>query len=144
MKLNNWPYITQAGVAARAFCFGSKTLLLSKEAVMRRKRESPAHFLTEPTHWQFQASGHRAAPAGGNPALLKHSVTWNCSGDTALHFTPELWAFQGFLFLPFYSFLPFYTLTVYDLRSRINSRGGRRQGELMTVQDKPCQILGPR
>lgn len=68
MKLNNWPYVTQAGVAARAFCFGSKTLLLSKEAVMRRKRESPA-LSNGANDVSSVRTGHRAAPAGGNAAL---------------------------------------------------------------------------
>lgn len=56
----------------------------------------------------FQVSGQDSGQPQqvGTQLCLKHSVTWNCSGDTALHFTPELWAFQGFLFLSIpFSFL---------------------------------------
>ena len=41
VRLNNLPHVTQAELAARAFCFISKTLLLPKGEVNWWKRAGP-------------------------------------------------------------------------------------------------------
>lgn len=78
MRLNNSPNVSQAAVAARPTCFVSKTLLLPKGTIGRRKEGAQLHFLIKPIYWLFQVIGpetdkkeHRAAPVGGD-----HSFPW--------------------------------------------------------------------
>lgn len=127
MRLNNLPNVSQAAAAARPTCLVSKTLLLPKGTIGRRKVGAQLHFLIKPIYWLFQVIGPETGKKLWVVTTAFHG-TWYFSRDKSLHFMPEVWSFQAFFFsIPssFKNEIPFFPLKDEAQTSRNTSHMGQ-------------------